>query len=75
MELPFSGDKEDGPPLAWVTMWNGTVSNTYGSEIPAAVQDWGYVFWDAQRLVEMGGEQEVKKAWASRWPRHDPRYG
>ena len=63
VELPFSGDKEDGPPLAWVTMWNGYVSNVYGFIIPTAVQDWGYVFWDAQRLVESGGERELQKTW------------
>jgi hypothetical protein len=31
--LPFLGDAEDGPPLAWVIVWRGRYSNEYGSVI------------------------------------------
>ncbi len=71
--LPFSGDKEDGPPLAWATMWKGAVSNVYGFAIPTSVQAWGYVFWDAQRFVESGGKRRVEDV-VEAWSGYDPRY-
>ncbi|KAK3896920.1 hypothetical protein C8A05DRAFT_20213 [Staphylotrichum tortipilum] len=65
--LPFSGDKEDGPPLAWVIIWRGTFSNTYGEVISSAVRDWGYILWDSRRLVRSGGKRELQKAWEDSW--------
>jgi hypothetical protein len=71
--LPFLGDKEEGPPLAWVTIWRGTYSNTYGYLIPESFHTWGYVFWDAQRLAGSGGKQELQRVWAAEWGEADPR--
>lgn len=52
--IPFKGDKENLPPLAWVTLWEGTYRNLFGSYIPDSFRDWGYVMWDAGRLVNSG---------------------
>jgi hypothetical protein len=71
--LPFLGDKEEGPPLAWVTIWRGTYSNTYGYLIPESFHTWGYVFWDAQRLAGSGGKQELQRVWSAEWGGADPR--
>ena len=53
-KLPFPGDNEDGPPLAWVITWRGKYSNTYGEDIPNSLKAWGYGFWDGKRLVKSG---------------------
>ncbi|KAK4144328.1 uncharacterized protein C8A04DRAFT_28016 [Dichotomopilus funicola] len=50
--LPFAGDREDAPPLAWVIMWKGRYSNWYGDYIPQVFKLGGYVFWDRERLVK-----------------------
>lgn len=72
-KLPFSEDKEDGPPLAWVEIWTGTFSNSYGDVIPPPMHDWGYVFWDKRRLVQSGGKRELKRMWTDLWLGQDPR--
>jgi hypothetical protein len=64
--LPFSGDKEDGPPSAWVVIWQGTYGNIYDEVLPSSVKAWGYVFWDAQRLDESEAMQEVQRAFVFR---------
>jgi hypothetical protein len=56
--LPFKGDSELHPPLAWTWMWWGTYSNLYGFYVPDAVRRWGYVMWDAARL-DCTGAKEV----------------
>ncbi len=56
---PFSGDKEDGPPVAWAIIWRGIYSNWYGRMIPYSLQKWGYVFWDVKRIVKTGGKQRL----------------
>ncbi|KAH6847556.1 hypothetical protein B0I37DRAFT_405501 [Chaetomium sp. MPI-CAGE-AT-0009] len=73
--MPFLGDDEDAPPLAWVIIWRGTYSNTYGEVIPSVLQGWGYVFWDVQRLAAKGGEmkKELRLAWSQAWSGTDPR--
>ncbi|KAK4034323.1 hypothetical protein C8A01DRAFT_49262 [Parachaetomium inaequale] len=73
--MPFLGDGEDGPPLAWVIIWRGTYSNTYGGVIPSSLRGWGYVFWDARRLAGRGGEmkRELRRAWENEWHGEDPR--
>lgn len=71
-KLPFAGDKEDAPPLAWVILWKGTYSNTYGDLIPDSLHAWGYIFWDVQRLVRSGGKQRLLRAWDT-WDPTDPR--
>ncbi len=59
-ELLFDGDKEDGPPLGWVTLWRGVYGNEYGQMLPRPLQEFGYVFWDAERLVKSGGEARIR---------------
>ena len=50
--LPFKGDSELHPPLAWTWMYRGirTYGGLYPYLIPDAVRRWGYVMWDAARL-------------------------
>jgi len=57
--LPFCGDTEDGPPIAWVTEWRGRYSNSYGGAIPASLKKWGHVFWDRGRLIRSKGMEHV----------------
>ncbi len=71
--LFFSGDKEDGPPAAWTTIWGNTFSNTYGDIIPSSMQNWGYVFWDEERLLQSRGIWALEKACKELWQGHDPR--
>jgi hypothetical protein len=60
--LPFKGDSELYPPLAWTWMYRVTCNYLYGffifHEVPDAVRRWGYVMWDAARL-ECTGAKEV----------------
>ncbi|KAK3292882.1 uncharacterized protein B0H64DRAFT_403008 [Chaetomium fimeti] len=72
--MPFLGDDEEAPPLAWVIIWRGRYSTTYGDVIPPVLQDWGYVFWDVHRLTARRGEMktELLSAWLHKWP-EDPR--
>ncbi len=60
--LPFSGDNEHGPPLAWVIGWRGRFLNRYGVAIPAALKPWGHVFWDRRRLIDIKGTNAVLRA-------------
>jgi len=60
--LPFSGDIEDGPPLAWVIGWRGRFFNRYGVAVPAALKPWGHVFWDRRRLIDSKGTDAVLRA-------------
>jgi hypothetical protein len=49
--LPFSGDSEDKPPLAWTLIWRGIYSNLYGDYyVPEVTRRWAYVMWDVMRL-------------------------
>ncbi|KAK3899646.1 hypothetical protein C8A05DRAFT_17951 [Staphylotrichum tortipilum] len=59
-KMPFIGDREDAPPLAWVILWRGLYSNTYGDSIPAPLRNFGYVLWDAERLERTGGRRRVE---------------
>ncbi|KAH6623230.1 hypothetical protein F5144DRAFT_657627 [Chaetomium tenue] len=73
--MPFLGDEEKTPPLSWVIIWGETYSNTYGDDIPSVLRDWGYVFWDKERLMAKGGEMKavLQSAWLDAWPCVDPR--
>ncbi|KAK1655116.1 hypothetical protein BDP81DRAFT_468400 [Colletotrichum phormii] len=52
-ELPFDGDKENGPPFGWVLLWGGTYSNSLGGRTPdTTLKDWGYVFWDKESIPD-----------------------
>jgi hypothetical protein len=57
--LRFSGDMEDGPPLAWVIYWRRRYSNRYGGAVRPSLQAWGYVFWNGRRLIKIKGTEEV----------------
>ncbi len=64
----FTGDREDGPPLAWAVMWQGLYRNRYGSLIPDNLKLWGYVFWDGEWLLST----PVKEAFLETWKAHLP---
>ncbi|KAL2878339.1 hypothetical protein SGCOL_006309 [Colletotrichum sp. CLE4] len=52
-ELPFDGDKENGPPFGWVLLWGGTYSNSPGGRTPdTPLKDWGYVFWNKESIPD-----------------------
>lgn len=71
-KLPFRGDREDSPPLAWVTVWRGTYSNLYGQYMPETPRNWGYIMWDADRLVDSGGKAALELAWNELYPPEYP---
>lgn len=72
--LPFQGDGLSGPPLAWTILWGGTYCNMIGDYIPGKLRQWGYVFWDADRLESCGGRDVLRRQWEYRWdPDEDPR--
>lgn len=66
--IAFLGDdalptEDGGPPVAWGRLWNGTYSNLYGENVPASLQRWGYVVWDARRWEELGALGLVAEQW------------
>lgn len=72
--LPFQGDCLSGPPLAWTIIWGGTYCNMIGDYIPDKLRQWGYVFWDADRLEGCGGRDVLRRQWEDRWDHvEDPR--
>lgn len=72
--LPFQGDCLSGPPLAWTIIWRGTYCNMIGDYIPNKPRQWGYVFWDADRLEGCGGTDVLRRQWEDRWDHvEDPR--
>lgn len=67
-------EPENGkPPLAWVMIWRGSYSNLFGDVIPHDMKRWGYVIWDATRLVENGAKHLLNYQWGQRWSWADPR--
>ncbi len=62
-KLPFDGDREDGPPLPWVIMWQGKWRVAFGALLPEDLKLKGYVFWDSKRMVESGGEDSLMQIW------------
>jgi hypothetical protein len=63
--IRFTGDAVplEGPPLAWVLLWNGTYSNIYAQYVPITVRNWGYVMWDERRWNELGARDIVLRQW------------
>ncbi|RBR21893.1 uncharacterized protein FIESC28_04736 [Fusarium coffeatum] len=61
--MPFTGDSEGSPPLAWVTIWKGTSSNRFGQWIPRLFREWGYVMWDSGRMITAGGIAALEEKW------------
>ena len=62
-DMPFNGDREDLPPLAWVMIWRGTYSNMYGEYLDEDLRDWGYIMWDASRVMNSGKAASLDKLW------------
>jgi hypothetical protein len=73
--LPFEGDQELYPQLAWTILWRGTYSNRYGGYLKDEIRYWGYIMWDAERLEDTGGKEILARLWeerkSDRWS--DPR--
>ncbi|KAK8085768.1 hypothetical protein PG997_007039 [Apiospora hydei] len=64
--LEFLGDgvpTEEGPPVAWVRLWNGKYSNLYGGYVPPSLGEWGYVMWDERRWRDLGALELVAEQW------------
>lgn len=61
--LPFEGDTEPCPTLAWTTIWRGTYSNRYGGYLDEPIRRWGYIMWDAARLEDTGGIKILEQLW------------
>ncbi len=72
--LPFNGDNEQGPPLAWTLIWQGIYSNLYGYVIPDEMRLWAYIMWDAERLEYTGAKEVLVRQFTTKHPR-DPRIG
>ncbi|KAK3381688.1 hypothetical protein B0H63DRAFT_450996 [Podospora didyma] len=58
--LPFTGDDEVKPLLAWVIDCRRQYSNLYGSAISKKLKPIGWVFWDCKRLAMSGAKEMVK---------------
>lgn len=71
--LPFQGDAEDLPPLAWTLIWRGTYSSIFGWRISDILRFWGYIMWDAARLEYTGAKELLAQQWEGRWEDMDPR--
>ncbi|KAF4462058.1 hypothetical protein FALBO_11134 [Fusarium albosuccineum] len=62
-KMSFNGDKDDSPPLAWVTIWNEAYSNLYSDFIPEPLRRWGYIMWDGGRLADSGAAAIMDREW------------
>ncbi|POR37701.1 Uncharacterized protein TPAR_02102 [Tolypocladium paradoxum] len=71
--MPFEGDSESCPPLAWTTIWKDTYSNLFGIFMPEATRLLGYVFWDAPRMESTGACDVVTRQRETDWRGYDPR--
>ncbi|ODM18747.1 hypothetical protein SI65_05364 [Aspergillus cristatus] len=71
--LPFQGDNEELPPLAWTLIWQGTYSNLFGWYIKDELRSWGYIMWDAARLERTGAKEVLHRQWKACWEDVDPR--
>lgn len=70
--LPFQGDCLYGPPVAWTTIWDETYSNLIGMYLPDTMRQWGYIFWDVDRMKAYGGLDVLRRQWEDYWD-EDPR--
>ena len=70
--IPFQGDNEDHPPLAWTLIWKGTYSMLLGKYLECDFRFWGYIMWDAAR-IHTGAEEVLARQWEARWKGADPR--
>lgn len=66
--LLFSGNTsaiKPGTSFCWCLMWTGTYSNRYGDDIPDDLRQWGYVFWDRERVIGSGARGLLLRTWRS----------
>ena len=65
--LVFAGDAAPplGPPFGWVLLWDRLYANVYGSYVPQAPRQWGYVMWDERRLLRLGAADLIAKQWGT----------
>ncbi|KAI1347688.1 hypothetical protein F5Y01DRAFT_294547 [Xylaria sp. FL0043] len=66
--MGFRGDSlpADGPPLAWVHVWDGRYVNKFGDIMPESLNRCGYVMWDARRWDGVGDREFFTKKWLAR---------
>ncbi|KAI0798910.1 hypothetical protein GGR55DRAFT_693041 [Xylaria sp. FL0064] len=66
--MGFRGDSlpVDGPPLAWVRVWDGRYVNKFGDIMPKSLNRCGYVMWDARRWDGVGEREFFTKKWLAR---------
>lgn len=61
--MKFKGDNSDGPPFAWILLWNGIYVNFYGEVIPDRLRETGWVMWDARRFESALARQFIETIW------------
>ncbi|RFU75927.1 hypothetical protein TARUN_6330 [Trichoderma arundinaceum] len=63
--MEFTGDttSAEGPPVAWVLLWNGRYANIYGNYVPIQLRKWGYVMWNEYRWKDMEAKELIRKQW------------
>lgn len=63
--MDFVGDAlpPDGPPVAWVLLWDGKYANIYGDYVPVSLRRWGYVMWNESRWTDMGVKELIVMQW------------
>ncbi|KAI1475123.1 hypothetical protein F4774DRAFT_414134 [Daldinia eschscholtzii] len=71
--LPFNGDAESSPPLAWTMIWGGTYSNLYGYYVHDSIRRLGYVFYDSMTIQSLGVKDIIIREWKNDWGDSDPR--
>jgi hypothetical protein len=60
--IEFVGDKEAGPPLAWVVVTKGIYhEEACGPGVPVKLKECGCVFWDSGRLIDTKAKEMVEK--------------
>ncbi|KAJ4312574.1 hypothetical protein N0V84_009857 [Fusarium piperis] len=71
--FPFMGDEPAQPPLAWTQMWRDEYSNLFGSFVPDATTEWGFIMWDKARFIDLEGYDVVWYTCKDEWGLEDPR--
>ncbi|KAK4446535.1 hypothetical protein QBC34DRAFT_383161 [Podospora aff. communis PSN243] len=60
--IEFVGDKEAGPPLAWVMVTKGKFyEEACGPGVPVKLKECGCVFWDSGRLTDTKANEMVEQ--------------
>lgn len=63
--ISYIGDlvPPNGPPFAWVLLWNEQYANLYGDYVPIQLRRWGYVMWNEPRWSETRAKDLVVMQW------------